>query len=85
MTHFFRKTLHPAKKIFRQVAEQDSIRPQAKAAAMADAKRDLEVLTSFRADMRATFAAGMCGLMTGFVADATLGQGQDALFTLACF
>ena len=62
------------------LAEQDSIRPQAKAAAAADAKRDVEVLASFGAGMSATFAAGMCGLMTGFIADATLGQGQDALF-----
>ena len=62
------------------LAEQDSIRLQAKAAAAADAKRDMEVLASFGAGMSATFAAGMCGLMTGFIADATLGQGQDALF-----
>ena len=62
------------------LAEQDSIPLQAKAAATADATRDMEVLTSFGAGMSATFAAGMCGLMTGFVADATLGQGQDALF-----
>ena len=64
------------------LAEQDSIRFQAKAAAATDAKRDVEVLTSFGAGMSATFAAGMCGLMTGFVADATLGQGQDAPFYL---
>ena len=62
--------------------EQDSIRLQAKAAAAADAKRDVEVLASFAAGMSATFAAGMCGLMTGFIADATLGQGQDAPFYL---
>ena len=62
------------------LAEQDSIRLQAKTAAAADAKRDVEVLASFGAGMSATFAAGMCGLLTGFVADATLGQGQDALF-----
>jgi hypothetical protein len=62
------------------LAEQDSIRLQAKAAAAADAKRDVEVLASFGAGMGATFAAAMCGLMTGFIADATLGQGQDALF-----
>lgn len=62
------------------LAEQDSIRLQAKAAAAADAKRDVEVLASFGAGMSATFAAGMCGLMTGFIADATFGQGQDALF-----
>ena len=61
-------------------AEQDSIRLQAKTAAAVDAKRDVEVLASFGAGMGATFAAGMCGLMTGFIADATLGQGQDALF-----
>ena len=63
------------------LATQDSIRLQAKAAA-ADAKRDVEVLASFGAGMSATFAAGMCGLMTGFIADATLGQGQDDLFYL---
>ena len=62
------------------LAEQDSIRLQAKAAAAVDAKRDVEVLASFGAGMGATFAASMCGLMTGFIADATLGQGQDALF-----
>ena len=62
------------------LAEQDSIRLQAKAAAAADAKRDVEVLASFGAGMSATFAAGMCGLKTGFIADATLGQGQDDLF-----
>lgn len=62
------------------LAERDSIRLQAKAAAAADAKRDVEVLASFGAGMSATFAAGMCGLMTGFIADATFGQGQDALF-----
>ena len=64
------------------LAEQDSIRLQAKAAAAADATRDVEVLASFGAGMSATFAAGMCGLMTGFIADATLGQGQDDLFYL---
>ena len=64
------------------LAEQDSIRLQAKAAAVADAKRDVEVLASFGAGMSATFAAGMCGLMTGFMADATLGQGQNDLFYL---
>ena len=63
------------------LAEQGSIRLQAKAAA-ADAKRDVEVLAYFGAGMSATFAAGMCGLMTGFIADATLGQGQDDLFYL---
>ena len=64
------------------LAAQDSIRLQAKAAAAADTKRDVEVLASFGAGMSATFAAGMCGLMTGFIADATLGQGQDDLFYL---
>jgi len=64
------------------LAEQDSIRLQAKAAAAADAKRDVEVLASFGAGMSATFATAMCGLMTGFIADATLGQGQDNLFYL---
>ena len=62
------------------LAEPDSIRLQAKAAAAVDATRDVEVLASFGAGMRATFAAGMCGLMTGFIADATFGQGQDAPF-----
>ena len=64
------------------LAEQDSIRLQAKAAAASDAKRDVEVLASFGAGMSATFAAGMCGLITGFIADATLEQGQDTLFYL---
>ena len=64
------------------LAEQNSIRLQAKAAAAADAKRDVEVLASFGAGMSATFAAGMCGLMTGFIADATFGRGQDDLFYL---
>ena len=64
------------------LAAQDSIRLQAKAAAATDAKRDMEVLASFGAGMSATFAAGMCGLMMGFIADATLGQGQDELFYL---
>ena len=64
------------------LAAQDSIHLQAKAEAAADAKRDVEVLASFGAGMSATFAASMCGLMTGFIADATLGQGQDALFYL---
>ena len=64
------------------LAEQDSIRLQAKAAAAADAKRDVEVLASFGAGMSATFAASMCGLMTGFIADATFAQGQDDLFYL---
>ncbi len=50
------------------LAEQNSVRPQAKAAAAADAKRDVEVLASFGAGMSATFAAGMCGLMMGFIA-----------------
>ena len=62
------------------LAEQNSIRLQAKAAAAADAKRDVEMLVSFGAGMSTTFAAGICGLLTGFVADATLEQGQDALF-----
>ena len=62
------------------LAALNSIHLQAKAAAAADAKRDVEVLTSFGAGMSATFASGMCGLMTGFIADATLGQGQDELF-----
>ena len=62
------------------LAEQDSIRLQSKAAAAADAKRDVEVLASFRAGIGATFAAGMCGLMTGFIADATFGQGTGRSF-----
>ena len=64
------------------LAEPDSIRLQAKTAAAVDATRDVEMLTSFGAGMSATFAAGMCGLMMGFIADATLGQGQDAPFYL---
>lgn len=62
------------------LAEQDSIRVQAKAAAAADATRDVEMLTSFGVGMSATFAAGMCGLLMGFIADTTLGQGQEVLF-----
>ena len=50
------------------LAEQDSIRLQAKAA-VADAKHDVEVLASFGVGVSATFAAGMCGLMTGFITD----------------
>ena len=60
---------------------QDSIHLQAKAAA-ADVKRDVEGLAYFGAGMSATLAAGMCGLMTGFITDVTLGQGQDDLFYL---
>ena len=41
------------------LAEQNSIRLQAKAAAAADATHDVEVLASFGAGMSATFAAAM--------------------------
>ena len=58
----------------------DSIRLQAKADAESDAKRDVDVLAYFGRGMSATFAAAMCGLMTGFIADLTLGYGQDDLF-----
>ena len=60
----------------------DSIRLQAKADAESDAKRDVDVLAYFGSGMSATFAAAMCGLMTGFIADLTLGYGQDDLFYL---
>ena len=62
--------------------EQNPIRLQAKADAESDAKRDVDVLAYFGRGMSATFAAGMCGLMTGFIADLTLGYGQDDLFYL---
>jgi hypothetical protein len=64
------------------LGEQNPIRLQAKADAESDAKRDVDVLAYFGRGVSATFAAGMCGLMTGFIADATLGQGQDDLFYL---
>ncbi len=64
------------------LAAQHPIHLQAKAAAESDAKRDVAVLTSFGTGMGATFAAAMCGLMTGFIADATLSQGEDELFYL---
>ena len=64
------------------LAAQHPIHLQAKAAAESDAKRDVEVLTSFTTGMGATFAAAMCGLMTGFIADLTLGDGEDELFYL---
>ena len=60
----------------------DATHLQAKADAESDAKRDVEVLAYFGASMSAIFAAGMCGLMTGFIADLTLGYGQDDLFYL---
>ena len=60
----------------------NSIRLQAKADAESDAKRDVDVLAYFGSGMSATFAAAMCGLMTGFIADLTLGYGQDDLFYL---
>ncbi|MXV76308.1 hypothetical protein F4Z99_18810 [Candidatus Poribacteria bacterium] len=63
-------------------AAQRPIHLQAKAAAESDAKRHAEVLTYFGTGMGMTFAAAMCGLMTGFVADVTLGNGQDAPFYL---
>lgn len=58
----------------------DATHLQAKADAESDAKRDAEVLAYFGASMSAIFAAGMCGLMTGFIADLTLGYGEDDLF-----
>lgn len=60
----------------------DSIHLQAKADAESDAKRDVDVLAYFGSGMSATFAAAMCGLMTGFIADLTLGYGEDDLFYL---
>ena len=60
----------------------DSIHLQAKADAESDAKYDIDVLAYFGSGMSATFAAAMCGLMTGFIADLTLGYGQDDLFYL---
>ncbi len=62
------------------LGEQDPIRFQAKADAESDTKRDVDVPAYFGKGMSATFAAGMCGLMTGFIADLTLGYGQDNLF-----
>ena len=62
------------------LGEQNPIRFQAKADAESDAKRDVDVLAYFGKGMSATFAAAMCGLMTGFIADLTLGYGQDYLF-----
>ena len=58
----------------------DSIGLQAKADAESDAKRDVDVLAYFGTGMSTIFAAAMCGLMTGFIADLTLGYGQDDLF-----
>ncbi len=63
----------------------DAIRLQAKADAELDAKRDVDVPAYFGAGMSAIFAAGMCGLMTGFIADLTIGYGQDDLFLPNCF
>ena len=62
------------------LGEQNPIRFQAKADAESDAKDDVDVLAYFGKGMSATFAAAMCGLMTGFIADLTLGYGQDNLF-----
>lgn len=64
------------------LAAQHPIHLQAKAAAESDAKRDVEVLASFGTGMGATFAAAMYGLMTGFIADVTLENGEDELFYL---
>ncbi len=64
------------------LAAQHPIHLQAKAAAVSDVKRDVEVLTSFGTGVGVTFAAAMCGLITGFIADATFGQGEDELFYL---
>ncbi len=58
----------------------DSTYLQAKSDAESDAKRDVNMLTYFPSGMGATFAAAMCGLMTGFIADLTFGDGQDNLF-----
>ena len=60
----------------------DSIYLQAKADAESDAKRDVDVLAYFGTGMSAIFAASMCGLMTGFIVDLTLGYGQEDLFYL---
>ena len=60
----------------------DSIGLQAKADAESDAKRDVDVLAYFGTGMSTIFAAAMCGLMTGFITDLTLGYGQDDLFYL---
>lgn len=57
-----------------------SIRFQAKADAESDARSDVDVLAYFGTGMSAIFAAGMCGLMTGFIADLTFGYGEDDLF-----
>ena len=49
---------------------------QAKADAESDAKHDVNLLVYFGAGMSAPFAAGMCGLMTGCIADLNLGYRQ---------
>ncbi len=54
-----------------------SIHLQARADAESDAKRDLDVSAYFASGMGATFAAAMCGLMTGCIADLTFGYRQD--------
>ena len=61
-------------------AEQNPIRLQAKADAESDAKDDVDVQAYFASGTGAAFAAAMCGLMTGFIADLTLGYEQDDLF-----
>ena len=55
----------------------NSIHLQAKADAESDAKHDVDVLAYFGSGMSATFAAAMCGLMTGCIADLTVGYKQD--------
>ena len=62
------------------LADQNPIHLQAKADAQSDAKDDVDVLAYFASGMSATFAAATCGLMTGFIADLTLGYGQDDPF-----
>ena len=49
---------------------------QAKADAESDAKHDVNLLVYFGAGMSAPFTAGMCGLMTGCIADLSLGYRQ---------
>ena len=58
----------------------DAMYFQVESDAESDAKRDVDVQAYFASGMSATFAAAMCGLMTGFIADLTLGYGDDTLF-----
>ena len=54
----------------------DPIHLQAKVDAESDAKSDVNLPTYFGAGMSAPLAAGMCGLMTGCIADLHFGHRQ---------